>query len=89
MTDIRGAREHLAQLRDDCRGCSGLAMCATHREASQTLSRRGPEAYRAFVSGKSKHGFARMADDIAADIAEVARKRVELSDEFDSFDSSP
>ena len=85
MTDTRDAREHLAQWRDDCRACSGLRMCAMHRKASRTLSRRGPDAYRAFVREESGNDIARMGDDIAERIAEAARERVDVAHGLDAY----
>lgn len=65
MTTRRDAREHLAQWRADCRECSGLAMCKTHREARRTLSRQGPDAYRVFARKASEGNLTRMAEDLA------------------------
>lgn len=65
MTTTPYAREHLAQWRADCRVCSGLSMCETHREARRTLSRQGLDAYRAFVRTETDRGLTRMAEGLA------------------------
>ena len=60
-----------------------------HREASRTLSRRGPDAYRAFVREESGNDVARMVDDIAETIAEAARERVDVVHGLDTEHISP